>query len=181
MTDILNKKRGLIFGIAVFIAAFSITMIFIPNMTYAFLISSGMIFVLIFYVFEFMITLSSRNGDGAISNAHIYAQHEKSPVIRRKPAEVLRTVRDPIHKEEIIIGGSRTMTYGEACRADWDFKSIRKKSAWILRDQHGNDITGLQLDDYDGIVTIELLEIRGHKSLDEEEEKARYMGVEFYD
>lgn len=152
-----------------------------PTSYFTSLFSTGTIIVTIFLIFEFMLTLSIEAQPEGASNAHIYAEHEKKPVVRRKPAEILRVVKDPYNGEEILIGGKKTTTYGEACREDWDFKGIDKKASWILRDDKGNDITNMHLADYDGIVVIELLELEGHKTSDREKEDSKHMGVEYYD
>ncbi|MFW9920673.1 MAG: hypothetical protein ACFFED_13800 [Candidatus Thorarchaeota archaeon] len=103
---------------------------------------------------------------------------------------ITRVVIDPYTNSEHIISGAPDNTYRDACLSDWPFKSLNKRSGWIVTDEKGNDITNARLTSYQGIARIQsILPIEKYEStrddLDTQDSKDEYSdmdrGVKFYD
>ena len=50
--------------------------------------------------------------------------------------------------------GDGNITFGQACRDNWQFKSVRESSGWFIKDQRGNDVTEMSLDTTDSLCIL---------------------------
>lgn len=74
--------------------------------------------------------------------------------VRYKKSDSLifkRVIRDGYDGPEFIVDGSENTTFSEACKDQWQFTSVNKKSNWFIKDERGNDITNAFLISYSGI------------------------------
>ena len=62
-----------------------------------------------------------------------------------------RVIRDGYDGAEFIIEGDEKTTFGEACKEQWQFKSVNRNSNWFIKDERGNDVTDMLLILYSGI------------------------------
>ncbi|TXT54588.1 MAG: hypothetical protein BAJATHORv1_60084 [Candidatus Thorarchaeota archaeon] len=124
---------------------------------------TAVLFVIVIGIFAFLKGVGSFFASSIVAKLpNVTLFPETIPIRERKKYEMLRVVRNPQTGKEIVIGGNRDTTYRAAMIRNWDFVKIAKDSPWILRDEIGNDITDSNLEDYDGIVTIEHLDIPQH-------------------
>ncbi|TFG12810.1 hypothetical protein EU537_08275 [Candidatus Thorarchaeota archaeon] len=110
----------------------------------------------------------------------------------RDPSKLKRLIVDSHTGEEVVISGSPKTTFREAALSDWQFSTIDKEGAWIIEDEHRNDITSSTLESYDSVAYIVPEKPRSAREgtiapaeyVDDDEEK-RYStidgGVEFFD
>ena len=70
------------------------------------------------------------------------------------PSICKRVIKDGYDGVEIIISGPRNATFGEVCRDEWPFESVRRNSSWFIKDAKGNDVTNRSLESVDGILTL---------------------------
>jgi hypothetical protein len=92
-----------------------------------------------------------------------------------------RVVRDGIEGVEKLVTGSETTTFREACLDNWQFKSVDKKSDWMVRDERGNDVTDQPLSRFDGILFIEGEYPTMESSNESDEYTSIRDSVEYYD
>lgn len=62
-----------------------------------------------------------------------------------------RVIKDGYDGKEFIVAGDDNTTFGEACKNHWQFESVSRNSGWFIKDERGNDVTGMSLLAYDGI------------------------------
>jgi hypothetical protein len=72
----------------------------------------------------------------------------------RNPSLCTKVIKDGIDGKDVLISGSREMTFGQACRSDWPFQSADQKSKWFIKDEHGNDVTDQSLESVDGVFIL---------------------------
>ena len=94
-----------------------------------------------------------------------------------------RVIRDGYDGLEFIVDGYENTTFGEACKDQWQFESVRKNSDWFIKDERGNDITNEFLISYSGI-SILLAEYKSEKkerASDRSDEYSIHDSVTYYD
>ena len=72
----------------------------------------------------------------------------------RDPSVCKRIIKDGYDGPEFIVMGDGNITFGQACRDNWQFMSVRKNSGWFIKDERGNDVTDMSLFSFDGICTL---------------------------
>ncbi len=92
-----------------------------------------------------------------------------------------RAVRDGIEGVEKLVTGFETTTFREACIDNWQFKSVDKKSNWMVRDDRNNDVTDKPLSCFDGILIIEGEYPTMETSSESDEFTSIHDSVEYYD
>ena len=92
-----------------------------------------------------------------------------------------RVVRDGIDGVEKLVTGSETTTFREARLNNWQFKSVIKKSNWMVRDERGNAVTDQPLSRFDGILVIEVEYPNMESSNEFDEFASIHDSVEYYD
>jgi len=97
------------------------------------------------------------------------------------PRSYRRAVRDGIEGLEKLVTGSETTTYRKACLDNWQFKSVSRKSNWMVRDERGNDVTDELLSRSDGILIIEGEYPTQETSNESDEYSSIHDSVEYYD
>jgi hypothetical protein len=116
--------------------------------------------------------------------SYVQAEESRSRFKELDPARCARVIRDGDNGPELIITGSCDDTFGQACRANWLFKSVNRKSKWFIKDERGNDVTETPLRSVDGIFIIYSergLKVKNHDS-DESDENYSYRdSVTYYD
>lgn len=102
----------------------------------------------------------------------------------RDPSICKRIIKDGPDGVELVISGDRNMTFAQACRLNWPFQSIAKKSSWFIQDERGNDVTESTLESTEGIFTL-VPSYGSDIQKDETEKTDEYSsihdGVEYYD
>ena len=100
------------------------------------------------------------------------------------PSMCRRIIREGPDGAEFIITGERDDTFAQACRKDWQFNSIKLHSKWYIRDEKGNDVTDMTLEQSEGIFMLipELGSETAKDVLDETDEYSSiHDSVEYYD
>ncbi|MHA1770450.1 MAG: hypothetical protein ACTSYL_07455 [Candidatus Thorarchaeota archaeon] len=70
------------------------------------------------------------------------------------PDVFVRAIYDQDSGEQCLVRGSSDMTYHDTLERSWAFSNRPVDSAWLLVDDHGNDISQRTLASYDGPVYI---------------------------
>ncbi len=95
-----------------------------------------------------------------------------------------RVIKDGFDGPEIIVMGEGKITFGQACRDNWQFKSVRENSGWFVKDERGNDVTNMSLDTIDSICIL-IPEYGSEKQKKTSDEDSKYSSiqdtVEYYD
>jgi len=93
---------------------------------------------------------------GGITAKKDYVQAEggSSRYSPQDPSSCMRVVRDGPGGQEFIISGDREDTFAQACRDNWYFESVNRKSKWYIRDENDNDVTDRSLGSIEGIFTL---------------------------
>jgi hypothetical protein len=102
----------------------------------------------------------------------------------RDPSLCTRVIRDGIDGKEVLISGSREITFGQACRSDWLFQNTDQKSKWFIKDDHGNDVTDQSLESVDGVfilISDYSSGIQKEESDESEEYSSIHDSVTYYD
>ena len=97
------------------------------------------------------------------------------------PRSFRRVVRDGIEGVEKLVTGSEKTTFREACLDNWQFKSVVRKSDWMVRDERGNDVTDQPLSRFDGVLYIEGDYPIMESSNESDEYTSIHDSVEYYD
>ncbi len=97
------------------------------------------------------------------------------------PSLFSRVVRDGIEGVEKLVTGSEKTTFREACLDNWQFKSVVRKSDWMVRDERGNDVTDQPLSRFDGVLYIEGDYPIMESSNESDEYTSIHDSVEYYD
>ena len=84
----------------------------------------------------------------------VMAKGGKSRYSTQDPSTCMRVVRDGQGGIEFIVAGDREDTFAQACKANWYFKSVNRKSKWYIKDERGNDVSDKPLQSVDGIFTL---------------------------
>jgi len=95
-----------------------------------------------------------------------------------------RVIKDGPDGDELVISGERNVTFAQACRMNWFFQSIDKKSRWFIQDERGNDVSDRTLESIDGVFTLNSAygsEIQKDESGKQEEYSSIHDSVEYYD
>jgi hypothetical protein len=90
----------------------------------------------------------------AAKKDYVQAEGGSSRYKPQDPSSCMRVVRDGPDGVEFIISGDREETFAEACRANWHFESINRKSKWYIKDERGNDVSDKPLGSVDGIFML---------------------------
>ncbi len=102
----------------------------------------------------------------------------------RDPSVYKRIIKDGYDGPEFIVMGDGNITFGQACRDNWQFMSVREKSRWFIKDERGNDVTDMSLFSFDGICIL-ILEYGSGKEKKEHSKVSEYSSihdsVEYYD
>jgi len=102
----------------------------------------------------------------------------------RDPSICRRVIREGYDGAEFIITGDKEETFAQACRANWQFVRINKKSKWFVKDEKGNDVTDRFLESADGVFFI-IPEYGSEMLKEETDESDEYSSihdsVEYYD
>lgn len=95
-----------------------------------------------------------------------------------------RVIKDGFDGEEFIVLGDGNITFGQACRDNWQFTSVRENSGWFIKDARGNDVTDMFLTSFDGICIL-VPEYGSEKQKKASDEDSKYTSVhdsvEYYD
>ena len=97
------------------------------------------------------------------------------------PSVYSRAVKDGADGPDYLIRGSETTTFREACLDNWQFKSVDRKSNWMVRDDRGNDVTDQSLSRFDGILIMEGEYWTEEPSNESDEYTSIHDSVEYYD
>ena len=72
----------------------------------------------------------------------------------RDPSVCKRVIKDGYDGPGYIVMGDGKITFSQACRDNWQFKSVRENSGWFIKDERGNDVTNMSLDTIDSICIL---------------------------
>ena len=72
----------------------------------------------------------------------------------RDPSVCKRVIKDGYDGPGFIVMGDGKITFGQACRDNWQFKSVRENSGWFIKDKRGNDVTNMSLDTIDSVCIL---------------------------
>jgi len=115
---------------------------------------------------------------GLVYDRQFLRYEERDESIRK------RVIRDGPDGIEYVISGEKTMTFSQACKSNWPFQSIDKKSRWFIQDERGNDVSDRTLESSDGVFTI-IPAYRSDSPKDESGKEDEYTSihdsVEYYD
>ena len=92
------------------------------------------------------------------------------------PSICTRVIRDGYDGEEYIISGGREDTFVQACRNNWQFKTVDQKSKWFIKDERGNDVNNRPLESEDGIFIL-IPEFGSETQKEEPDESDRYSSI----
>ncbi|MGY5860701.1 MAG: hypothetical protein RTU63_15140 [Candidatus Thorarchaeota archaeon] len=67
---------------------------------------------------------------------------------------IKRVIKDGYDGEEVIVSGNRETTFGQACKDQWQFVSVKRNSRWYIKDDRGNDVSDKLLQSVDGIFVL---------------------------
>jgi hypothetical protein len=116
--------------------------------------------------------------------SYVRAEDSRSRFKDRDPTRCTRVVQDGYDGPELIISGSCDDTFAQACRANWLFKSVNRKSKWFIKDERGNDVTDMPLRSVDGIFILCLehgLKMKNLGSDESDEIHSIHDSVTYYD
>lgn len=85
---------------------------------------------------------------------YVQAEGGSSRYKAQDPSTCTRVIKDGHDGQEFIITGGREDTFAQVCRANWYFKSVKRKSKWFIKDEHGNDVNDKPLQSVDGICIL---------------------------
>ena len=85
---------------------------------------------------------------------YVQAESGSSRYKAQDPSTCMRVIRDGQDGQEFIITGGREDTFTQVCRANWYFKSVKRKSKWFIKDERGNDVSDKSLQSVDGICIL---------------------------
>ncbi len=85
---------------------------------------------------------------------YVQAESGSSRYKAQDPYTCMRVIRDGPDGQEFIITGSREDTFAQACKGNWYFESVKRKSNWHVTDERGNDVSDKLMDSVDGIFTL---------------------------
>ncbi len=181
--NVLSKKKGSSLG------CFIIGLVVIWIATY---VVSNLILGLpnLFVLFALLLTIFLIIASGFTAMIQDSTAFRKQVARPRDPSQIQRVIIDIYTNEEYIITGAPDETFRESSKRDWQFHSFDSGSAWIIKDEHGNDISNKALSSYNGIAKIEsVAPMESRRALDDSEKAIHATeeysdidrGVEFYD
>jgi hypothetical protein len=127
---------------------------------------------------------SHTNAGVVAKKSYVRAEDSMSRFKDLDPARCARVIQDGYDGPELIISGSCDDTFAQACRANWLFKSVNRKSKWFIKDERGNDVTEKPLRSVDGIFILYSEPGLKMKNLDSDESDENYSihdSVTYYD
>jgi hypothetical protein len=90
----------------------------------------------------------------AAKKSYVKAKDVSSRYKAQDPSTCMRVIKDGHDGQEFIISGGSDDTFAQACRSNWYFESVNRKSKWYIKDEHGNDVSDKPLQSVDGIFTL---------------------------
>ena len=90
----------------------------------------------------------------AAKKSYVKAAGGSSRYKAQDPSTWMRVIRDGPNGQEFIITGDREETFAQACKANWYFESVKRKSKWYIKDERGNDVSDSPLGSVDSIFTL---------------------------
>ncbi|MGY5860699.1 MAG: hypothetical protein RTU63_15130 [Candidatus Thorarchaeota archaeon] len=90
----------------------------------------------------------------AAKKSYVKAEGGSSRYKAQDPSTCMRVIKDGPDGLEFIISGDREETFAQACRANWYFESVKRKSKWLIVDERGNDVSDSPLGLVDSIFTL---------------------------
>lgn len=90
----------------------------------------------------------------AAKKNYVKAKGGSSRYKAQDPSTCTRVIKDGHDGQEFIITGCREDTFAQACRENWYFKSVSRKSKWYINDERGNDVSDKSLQSVDGILIL---------------------------
>jgi hypothetical protein len=90
----------------------------------------------------------------AAKKDYVQAEGGSSRYKPQDPSTCMRVIKGGPDGQEFIISGPREVTFAQACKANWPFKSVPQKSGWFIRDAQDNDVTNASLETVDGIFIL---------------------------
>ena len=85
---------------------------------------------------------------------YVQAEGGSSRYKVQDPSTCMRIIRDGPNGQEFIITGTREDTFAQACKRNWYFQSVKRKSNWYIKDERDNDVSHKLMDSVDGIFTL---------------------------
>ena len=90
----------------------------------------------------------------AAKKNYVQAEGGSSRYKPQDPSICMRVIKDGPGGQEFIISGNPEDTFAHACKSNWYFESVNRKSNWSIRDEHGNDVTDNALVSREGSFTL---------------------------
>jgi hypothetical protein len=90
----------------------------------------------------------------AAKKSYVKAAGGSSRYKAQDPDTCMKVIKDGPDGQEFIISGDREDTFAQACKANWYFERVNRKSAWYIKDERGNDVSDMPLGSVDGIFIL---------------------------